>query len=734
MPKRKTDAKDLPKPSTKPASKLHKHVEGALKQSMSLLQATLESTADGILVVDKSGKITSYNRQFAEMWRIPDEIVASRDDNLALNHVLEQLKDPNTFISKVRELYAHPDDSSFDVLEFRDGKIFERYSQAQRVDGVPVGRVWSFRDVTLCKKAEQEIRLLAQAIASTQDCVSITDLEEKIIFVNEAFLKTYGYTSEELLGQNISFVRPVKTSLETGNQILTATFAGGWSGEVFNLRKDGTEFPIELWTSVVKNDVGKVIAMVGVARDITQHKRDEEALRENEEKFRYAFENASIGMSMIRPDGQYLAVNPALCKILGYSKEELLTGTINRITYPDDIERGNKWIKKMISGDRSEPEFEKRYIHKNGHIVWCLLRAEWIKDYVGNPKMSVVHIMDITQRRQAEEALRVSEQHNKIITKMTTDYVFVVDVDYQQNLKLRWISENLVQVTGRSIDDITTPDLWKHIIHAKDVVDFFEFIERVLTTKKPGDLECRSITKFGTERWIHIFAKPETDKQNRVVTIIGAIKDITEHKRAEEALRESEERYRQLIETMQDGIYRSSHEGKFLEVNPAMVKILGYSSKEELMAIDIKKQLYFDPDDRESAALEEKLVEIAVFRLRKKDGSEVWVEDHGRHVLDENGNILDHEGVLRDVTERKLAEDALEKSTREHEKLIQELRFALDNVKTLQGLIPICASCKKIRDDKGYWNQVEGYIMEHSDATFTHGVCPDCAKKLYEEL
>jgi len=133
LPKKKTRIKKLPKPSQKPA-------EDALKESISLLQATLESTADGILVVDKSGKITSYNRQFAEMWRIPVDVVASRDDDRALNHVLDQLKDPEAFISKVRELYAHPDESSFDVLEFKDGKIYERYSQAQRVDGNPVGR------------------------------------------------------------------------------------------------------------------------------------------------------------------------------------------------------------------------------------------------------------------------------------------------------------------------------------------------------------------------------------------------------------------------------------------------------------------------------------------------------------------------------------------------------------------------------------------------------------------
>ncbi|MCX5976839.1 MAG: PAS domain-containing sensor histidine kinase, partial [Coprothermobacterota bacterium] len=109
----------------------------------------------------------------------------------------------------------------------------------------------------------------------------------------------------------------------------------------------------------------------------------------------------------------------------------------------------------------------------------------------------------------------------------------------------------------------------------------------------------------------------------------------------------------------QDGVYRSSHEGKFLEVNPAMVKMLGYESKEELLAIDIKSQLYFAPEDRESAALVEKLEEMGVFRLRKKDGSEIWVEDHGRHVVNDEGAVLYHEGVLRDITDRKQLEERI---------------------------------------------------------------------------
>ena len=252
-----------------------KRSEEMLKQSVSLLQATLESTEEGILVVGKSGRITSYNKQFMEMWNLPRDIMESKDDERALNHVLSQLKEPEQFMAKVRELYDLPDEVSFDVLEFKDGRICERYSLPHRVDGKPIGRVWSFRDVTARKKAEHRNRLLAHSVSSTKDCVSIADLEDRIIFVNGAFLQTYGYVLEDLLGKPVSILRSAKTSSEIGNRILTGTQDGGWYGEIINRRKDGSEFPIELWTSVVKDENDNVIATVGVARDITERKRYE---------------------------------------------------------------------------------------------------------------------------------------------------------------------------------------------------------------------------------------------------------------------------------------------------------------------------------------------------------------------------------------------------------------------------------------------------------------------------
>ena len=167
--------------------------------------------------------------------------------------------------------------------------------------------------------------------------------------------------------------------------------------------------------------------------------------------------------------------------------------------------------------------------------------------------------------------------------------------------------------------------------------------------------------------------------------------------KSEAQLQESEKIYHDLVERFPDGVYKSTHNGKFIEVNPAMIKMLGYSSKEELMAIDIKTELYFQSADRESLVLREKFEEMGIFRLRKKDGSEIWVEDHGWYIHDEHGEILFHEGIMRDITERRKAE-----------KLIADERIML---RTLIDNIPDAIYVKDIMGRKLVSNKADVEIM-----------------------
>ncbi len=146
-----------------------KKAEGDLEQSFSILRGTLESTADGILVVNTDGRITSYNQKFLQMWNIPGEVVSHGEDHQVLAWVLPQLSEPEAFLSKVKELYSQPGSESHDLIEFKDGRVFERYSQPHRMGGQEVGRVWSFRDVTERKRAEAKLqyRLRFENLIST---------------------------------------------------------------------------------------------------------------------------------------------------------------------------------------------------------------------------------------------------------------------------------------------------------------------------------------------------------------------------------------------------------------------------------------------------------------------------------------------------------------------------------------------------------------------------------------
>jgi PAS domain S-box-containing protein len=214
--------------------------------------------------------------------------------------------------------------------------------------------------------------------------------------------------------------------------------------------------------------------------------------------------------------------------------------------------------------------------------------------------------------------------------------------------------------------------------------------------------------------------------------------DCARRNLAWDVLRESRQRFQKLVETLYDWIWEVDAKGHYTYVSPQIKNILGYEKYEVLgkTPYDLMPPEEAESISKKINALMAERKPITAFENVNlhKNGRRVILETNGLPFFDVAGNFRGYRGTDRDITERKQAERALREAAEEREKLIHDLQFALDNVKTLQGLIPICASCKKMRDDKGYWNQVEEYITEHTDASFTHGLCPDCAKKMYDEI
>jgi PAS domain S-box-containing protein len=206
-----------------------------LAKSVSALNAALESTADGLLVVDLEGRVVSYNRKFLQMWRIPPEKTASGRDDELIEIAMEQVKDRTTVLKRIRELYAQPEVECCELVEFKDGRILERYSIPQRMGGKIVGRVWSFRDVTEQKRIEREMaesrNFLDRIINSIGDPIQVKDRQHRWVLVNDAACSLLGLARRDILGKTEREIFPRAEAeaiwetdervFETGNENVT---------------------------------------------------------------------------------------------------------------------------------------------------------------------------------------------------------------------------------------------------------------------------------------------------------------------------------------------------------------------------------------------------------------------------------------------------------------------------------------------------------------------------------
>ena len=402
----------------------------------------------------------------------------------------------------------------------------------------------------------------------------------------------------------------------------------------------------------MKEGIKKILA----ADDIEAPREAESALLQNGKTFYNYFRNSSIGMSVISPDKKWLEVNQSLCLMLGYSKEELEGLTWIDLTYPEDVESNLELFTKLTTGQLDRYEIDKRFVRKDGSLLYTTISVVCER----NPDGSINHIftsyIDVTARHLAEEAILHERALLRTLIDNLPDAIYVKDT---QCRKILANSADLDRMGCKSESDIINKTDIEIFSAIDGTLGYQEDLSVILTGKPLIKQERQFFDSNGKHHWRLSSKFPFYDENQKIKGLVGIGYDITERKLAEEALKSSAEIYRNLVEKMPDGVYKSTHDGEFISVNPAMINMLGYDSKEELMSIDINKELYFEPEDRDLLVLNEEGKAFDVYKLKKKDGSEIWVEDHSWYNTDEKGNILYHEGILRDVTDRKRVEDEL---------------------------------------------------------------------------
>jgi PAS domain S-box-containing protein len=256
--------------------------EENLEYTVSLLRATLESTADGILVVDRKGRIVSYNRRFADMWGIPEDALAHQDYKRALAYILKQLKYRDAFLARVKDLCNRAEDQSFDIIEFLDGRIFELYSQPQSIEARIVGRVWSFRDVTDRQRAEEALRQSEEKyrtlINLASDGILLTLPDGNLLEVNNKMMELLGQPPVEILPIHFSGIFPQgeQEKIRPAFQVIMAVGEAELN-DTWIKHKDGQRIPVDITGSIVKFD-GKTVVQ-WIFRETTERKKLEEERR-----------------------------------------------------------------------------------------------------------------------------------------------------------------------------------------------------------------------------------------------------------------------------------------------------------------------------------------------------------------------------------------------------------------------------------------------------------------------
>jgi len=406
-----------------------KKTEDELLFKSTLLGAQSETSIDGILIVDGEGESILFNKRFGQMWNIPQKILDTRDDEKMLQYVLDQLKEPNRFLEKVTYLYAHKNEKSRDEIQFKDGKVFDRYS-SPLIDsnGNHYGRIWYFSDITEHKRAEealQESKERFRALTeSTSDWVWEVDQSGIYTYASPKVKDLLGYEPEEIIGKTpFDFMLPNEAErvAELFKNIVESRkpFDGLQNT---NIHKDGRLVVLETSGVPIFGEGGNLLGYRGIDRDITERKESEEALREEKKRAEGYLSIAGVMLAIINVDENITMINEKGREILGYEEGELIGRNWFDTLVPKKIRSKVKSVfHKLVAGSIEPVEYyENPLLTKDGEERIIAFHNTVIRASNGQIAGTLTSGEDVTERKKAEEELQKARNELEIRVEQRT--------------------------------------------------------------------------------------------------------------------------------------------------------------------------------------------------------------------------------------------------------------------------------------------------------------------------
>jgi PAS domain S-box-containing protein len=648
-------------------------MEEALRERDSRLTSVFRAAPVGIGLVSNR-VLVEVNGRLCEMTGYRREELIGRNSRM-----LYPTQEDWEYVGreKYRQIHERGTGSVETRWQRKDGRVIDVLLSSTPLDPEDLARGVTFTalDITDRKRTEKALRFTQFAVNHTADGAFWMTEDGRFCYVNEAACRALGYTCEELMRMTVFDIDPSFTEKMWSDSWRQLKAKKSIILETVHRARDGRVYPVEIRANYV--EFGGRQYDCAFVRDITERKRAEEALRESEERFRTAFEAGPVAMALTAMDTTLLKVNASFCRMLGFSESELVGRSYTEITHPEDIAANLVGTRRLASGEISSFRVEKRYIRKDGVVVWADMNTAAVPDAQGRPLYCVTHIQDITERKQAEEALRRSEA--RLSRSQEIAHLGSWELDLARD-ELAW-SDEVYRIFGLQPQEFgATYEAFLECVHPDDrqaVDDAYR--GSVREGRDTYEIEHRIVRKdTGEVRIVHEKCEHFRDAAGGIVRSVGMVHDITERTRAEEALRQSEARHRRLIENLKGShfVYVHDTEGVFQYASESLTDILGYAPDEFLTHYE--KYLTDHPANQAVR----RHTELALQGIRQppyevntwhKDGSTRWLEVQEVPVFDAEGRVIAVEGVAQDITERKQAAEALRESEERHRFLVESV-------------------------------------------------------------